>query len=39
MTWPSMAESYFYQCLNTETSAWGNKDYTTETLSISYKKY
>ena len=24
------------QCLNTETSAWGNRGFTTETLSISY---
>jgi len=29
-----MAESYFYQCLNTETSTQSNKGYTTETLSI-----
>ena len=28
--------SYFCQCLNTETSAWGNKSFTTETSSISY---
>ena len=31
-----MAELYFCQCLNTEISTWGNRDYTTETLSISY---
>ena len=28
--------SYFCQCLNTETSAQGNRDVTTETPSISY---
>ena len=28
--------SYPYQCLNTETSTWDNKSFTTETLSISY---
>ena len=27
--------SYSCQCLNTETSAWGNRGFTTETLSIS----
>ena len=36
LTWSSIAESYSCQCLNTETSAQGNRDYTTETLSISY---
>ena len=25
------------QCLNTETSTWGNRGFTTETLSISYR--
>jgi len=34
-----MVESYSYQCLNTETSTWGNKGYTTEILSISYSMY
>jgi len=29
-------QSYSYQCLNTETSAWGNKGFPTETPSISY---
>ena len=29
-------QSYFYQCLNTETSAQGNRCFTTETPSISY---
>jgi len=28
--------SYFCQCLNTETSAWGNRCFTTETPNISY---
>ena len=28
--------SYSCQCLNTETSAWGNRGFATETLSISY---
>jgi len=28
--------SYSCQCLNTETSTQGNRDFTTETLSISY---
>ena len=28
--------SYFCQCLNTETSAQGNRSFTTETPSISY---
>ena len=28
--------SYSYQCLNTETSTWGNRGFTTETPSISY---
>ena len=32
-------QSYSCQCLNTETSTWGNKGYTTETLSISYSKH
>jgi len=27
---------YSYQCLNTKTFAQGNRDYTTETPSISY---
>ena len=35
-TQSSIAESYSYQYLNTETSAGGNMGYTTETLSISY---
>jgi len=29
-------QSYSCQYLNTETSAWGNRGFTTETLSISY---
>jgi len=29
-------QSYFCQCLNTETSAWGNRGFTTETPSISH---
>jgi len=29
-------QSYPCQYLNTETSTWGNKGFTTETLSISY---
>ena len=29
-------QSYSCQCLNTETSAWGNRGFITETLSISY---
>jgi len=29
-------QSYSCQCLNTETSTQGNRDFTTETLSISY---
>jgi len=29
-------QSYPCQCLNTETSAQGNRGFTTETLSISY---
>jgi len=29
-------QSYFSQCLNTETFTQGNRDFTTETLSISY---
>ena len=29
-------QSYSCQCLNTETSAWGNRGFTTETPSISY---
>ena len=28
--------SYSYQCLNTKTSAWGNRGFTTETPSIFY---
>ena len=32
-------QSYSYQCLNTETSAWGNGSITTKTLSISYIFY
>ena len=32
-------QSYSYQCLNTETSTWGNRSFTTETLSISYAYY
>jgi len=31
-----MAELYSYQYLNTETSTWDNKEYTTKTLSIFY---
>jgi len=34
-----MVELYFCQCLNTEASAQGNKDYITETPSISYSQY
>ena len=30
--------SHLYQCLNTETSTWGNRGYTTETPSISYSR-
>ena len=29
-------QSYPCQCLNTETSTWGNRGFTTETSSISY---
>ena len=29
-------QSYSCQCLNTETFAWGNRSFTTETMSISY---
>jgi len=29
-------QSYSCQCLNTKTSAWGNRGFTTETPSISY---
>ena len=29
-------QSYSCQCLNTETSTWGNRSFTTETPSISY---
>ena len=29
-------QSYFCQCLNTETSTWSNRSFTTEILSISY---
>ena len=32
-------QSYFCQCLNTETSTRGNRGYTTETPSISYNIY
>ena len=32
-------QSYPCQCLNTETSAQGNRGFTTETLSISYIIY
>ena len=32
-------QSYPCQCLNTETSAWGNRGFTTETPSISYTIY
>ena len=39
MTLPWKAESYSCQCLNTKTSAWGNRGYTTETLSIFYSRY
>ena len=38
-TQSSMIESYSYQCLNTETSIQGNRDYTTEIPSISYSMY
>ena len=31
--------SYLCQCLNTETSTQGNRDFTTETPSISYNIY
>jgi len=31
--------SYFCQCLNTKTSAWDNRGFTTETPSISYNIY
>ena len=34
-----MAELYSYQYLNIETSAQGNRSYTTETLSIFYKNF
>ena len=34
-----MAELYSCQYLNIETFTWGNRDYTTETLSISYSMY
>ena len=34
-----MADLYSYQCLNTEIFTWGNKSYTTETLSIFYSMY
>ena len=30
--------SYSCQCLNTEASTWGNRDYSTKTLSISYSR-
>ena len=39
LTQPSIMESYSCQCLNTETSAWGIRDYITEILSISYSTY
>ena len=39
LTQPSMLESYSCQCWDTKTSAWSNKSYTTETLSISYSIY
>jgi len=32
-------QSYPCQCLNTETSAWGNRGFITETPSISYNIY
>jgi len=32
-------QSYPCQCLNTETSAWSNRGFTTETPSISYTIY
>ena len=34
-----MEKSYSCQCWDTEISTWGNKGYTTETLSISYNMY
>ena len=34
-----MAELYFYQCSTTKTSTWSNRNYTTETLSISYSQH
>ena len=34
-TWSSMVK-LLCQCLNTKTSTWGNRGFTTETLSISY---
>jgi len=34
-----MAELYSCQCLNSETSTWGNIGYATETLSIFYNRY
>jgi len=37
--WSSIAESYFYQYLTTETSTWSDRGYTTETPSISYNSY
>ena len=36
LTQSSIVESYSCQCLNTETSAWGNRSHTTKTLNISY---
>ena len=35
LTWSSIVE-LLCQCLNTKTSTWGNRGFTTETLSISY---
>ena len=39
LTQSPMAESYSYQCLATETSTWGKRGYTAETLSIFYIIY
>ena len=38
-TQSSIAKSYSCQCSTTKTSAWDNKSYTTEILSIFYIIY
>jgi len=39
LIWLSLSwQSYSYQYLNTETFTWGNRGYTTKTLSISYSR-